>query len=76
MDIMAKKITRYQHTAVRAKGKRFKSVLAAFKELDLPVNRHQKFRQELRKAGKAVFRSDDGRITFQIANDNNDTHAA
>ena len=40
---------------VTADGREFRSVLAAFKELQLPLKKHIAFRQQLRKAGAAEF---------------------
>jgi hypothetical protein len=74
---MAKRLTRYQHTAVSVKGKKFKSLRAAFDALKLPLSKHQRFRKELRQAGQATFH--DGRkrpINFKIANDNGNHSAA
>jgi hypothetical protein len=40
---------------VKVGGVEYRSVLAAFKELDLPVAKHQAFRLELKEKGKARF---------------------
>lgn len=44
---------RSQRNGVEVAGKQYKSVLAAFKELGLPVNKHIKFRLELKANGTA-----------------------
>lgn len=67
---MAKsKLDRTEHTNVIAGGKPFRSVKAAFEALKLPINKHQKFRRELRQSatGSAVFKHERRAVTFKIA---------
>lgn len=47
---------------VKADGKTYRSVAAAFKELKLPMHKHQVFRKKLKKEKKAEFEG----IMFEI----------
>lgn len=56
-------LTRHQTCAVEVDGQRYDSTLQAFKDLDLPVGQHQKFRKELRQKGTATF---NGVVHFKV----------
>ena len=59
---------RYVRHHVSVAGKEYRSVLQAFQELGLPVEKHIKFRIELKTSpeGKAVFKYDDKQYTFRL----------
>lgn len=61
-DDPAVRAARAQRDHVRAAGVEYRSVLAAFVALELPVSRHIAFRKQLKAAGRAVF---DG-VAFEV----------
>ena len=46
---------------VKVAGVEYRSVLAAFQELGLPVNKHIAFRKQLKAEGKLTFQDDTGK---------------
>lgn len=63
-DVAAK---RRQRNGVVVRGVEYRSVLDAFEKLDLPVNKHIKFRAELKAEGSKEFTHNDEVYSFVIA---------
>ena len=52
---------------VKVGGELYRSTLAAFEHLGLPINQHIKFRAELKAEGKKTFKAEDGtKYNFSI----------
>lgn len=51
----ATRAARSERTAVKVGGTQYRSVAEAFRQLGLPMEKHVKFRGELKAAGKATF---------------------
>lgn len=57
---------RAKRDSVTANGAPYKSVRAAFKALRLPIEKHIKFRMELKEKGEAIFTHADKPYVFKV----------